>query len=90
MKALWSPVTDNVARFGQAVMDGIAEMGAIGLFFGQAVIAGFKRPFRVSLFLQQAEFVGFGSLFIILLTGVFTGAVFTLQTVNALERVGME
>jgi phospholipid/cholesterol/gamma-HCH transport system permease protein len=90
MKAPWTPVTDSVARFGQAVMDGIAETGAIGLFFGQAVIAGFKRPFRVGLFLQQAEFVGFGSLFIILLTGVFTGAVFTLQTVNALERVGME
>jgi phospholipid/cholesterol/gamma-HCH transport system permease protein len=41
------------------------------------------------LFLQ-AEFVGVGSIFIVLLTGFFTGAVFTLQSATAFARVGME
>ena len=79
-----------LAALGKAALDGVYEVGAMLLFLGQALRAACRPPFRVALLLQQAEFVGFGSLFIVILTGVFTGAVFTLQSVNALERVGME
>jgi phospholipid/cholesterol/gamma-HCH transport system permease protein len=68
----------------------VEDTGQMLGFFVQALRAVFNPPFRYQLFLAQAEFVGVGSLFIILLTGVFTGAVFTLQTVSALEQVGME
>jgi phospholipid/cholesterol/gamma-HCH transport system permease protein len=75
---------------GRATIAAIYELGAMVLFLYHAVRAGCRRPYRIGLFFEQAEFIGFGSLFIILLTGLFTGAVFTLQTVDALAKVGME
>ena len=80
----------GVEMLGQGTMSTISEVGAGAQFFARVVVSGLRPPLRIGLFLQQAEFVGFGSLFIVILTGCFTGAVFTLQTVNALERVGME
>ena len=59
-------------------------------FFVHGLILCFKPPFRLRLVLEQMEFVGIGSLFIVLLTGFFTGAVFTMQSVDALAKVGME
>jgi phospholipid/cholesterol/gamma-HCH transport system permease protein len=44
----------------------------------------FRRPFRLRLFLDQMEFVGVGSLGIIMLVGLFTGAVTALQAILAL------
>jgi phospholipid/cholesterol/gamma-HCH transport system permease protein len=69
---------------------GLGETGAMAQFLVQALRALGRRPFRGRLILAQAEFVGVGSLFIVLLTGIFTGAVFTLQSVTALERVNMQ
>lgn len=68
----------------------VSTTGAMTLFLLRALRAAFKPPFRFGLIMQQGEFIGFGSLFIVVLTGTFTGAVFTLQTINALARVGME
>ena len=77
--------------------------GVIGLFkeIGETALLGFgvlgwalRPPFRPVLLLQQAEFIGVGSLFIVLLTGLFTGLVFALQssfafaTFNAESLVG--
>lgn len=42
----------------------------------------FRRPFRPGHFLAQMEFMGVGSLFIVILTGLFTGMVFAVQTVS--------
>ena len=80
----------TVERVGGMALELVSEIGSMAQFTGRVVMAMVRPPYRVGLFLQQAEFVGFGSLFIVLLTGVFTGAVFTLQSVNALARVGME
>lgn len=79
-----------VSLFGTMVLAGFTELGEMTLFLGRTFKAAARRPYRVELFLLQAEMIGFGSLFIVGLTGFFTGAVFTLQTVNALEKVGME
>ena len=79
-----------VERAGELIFSALQETGDITFFMGRAFGGLFRRPFRYRLILQQAEFVGFGSLFIILLTGTFTGAVFSMQLINALGRVGME
>jgi phospholipid/cholesterol/gamma-HCH transport system permease protein len=81
---------DLVERAGQLAIDTFTETGLMAQFLARVMISAFRPPFRLPLILIQAEFVGVGSLFIILLTGLFTGAVFTLQSVQALERVGME
>ncbi len=78
------------ARAGQLAIDTVSETGRVVQFFARALWAGLRPPFRWQLWLNQAEFVGVGSLFIVLLTGFFTGAVFTLQSVQALARVDME
>lgn len=83
-------VLQPVVAIGNVLLATLSELGAMLQFFARALFAGCRPPYRLGLILTQAEFVGFGSLFIIGLTGLFTGAVFTLQTVNALSRVGME
>ena len=75
---------------GQAVLGFLSETGEILIMLGQLARQAVVPPYRLGLLLQQMEFVGIGSLFIIMLTGLFTGMVFTVQSVVALERVGME
>jgi phospholipid/cholesterol/gamma-HCH transport system permease protein len=83
-------LTRPIERAGGAVLRLVAETGSVVEFFLIAFFGGFRAPVRWRLILAQMEFVGVGSMFIVLLTGSFTGAVFTLQSVNALQRVGME
>lgn len=79
-----------LGRIGQAFMNVVGETGAMIEFLARAMGLAVRRPYRIGLILSHAEFVGVGSLFIVTLTGTFTGAVFTLQTVQALAQVGME
>ena len=81
---------DALTKLIEPVLNGIRETGLVFFFLMRAMSGALRPPYRVGLIFQQAEFVGFGSLFIILLTGSFTGAVFTLQSVGALARVSME
>ena len=50
----------------------------------------FRRPFRLRLFLEQMQFVGVGSLPIIMLVGLFSGAVAAQQAINALAIFNQE
>ncbi|RLB59952.1 MAG: ABC transporter permease [Deltaproteobacteria bacterium] len=56
----------------------------------EAILACFLPPYRPWLILQQADFIGVGSIFIIVLTGIFTGAVFTLQSLYAFSMFNLE
>ncbi|MEM6730098.1 MAG: ABC transporter permease [Myxococcota bacterium] len=78
------------SQLGATLIDGLEEIGRVLQFMVQVIKTAIKPPYRVNLILTQCEFVGVGSLFIILLTGTFTGAVFTLQSVDAFAQVGME
>jgi phospholipid/cholesterol/gamma-HCH transport system permease protein len=49
-----------------------------------------RRPFRWQNLLEAAEYIGFGSLPIIMLVGLFTGMVLSLQSVNAFRQFGLE
>ncbi len=85
-----SAAAATIDAAGRMLVRGLAETGAMVVFLGQAMRALFRRPFRFGLLLGQAEFVGVGSIFIVLLTGTFTGAVFTLQSASGLARVNMD
>lgn len=66
---------------------------AVGLFtmlFFEMLLATFRPPFRFRQLLLQMDFVGFGSLFIIILTGFFTGAIFAYQSAYAFGLFGAE
>ena len=49
-----------------------------------------RRPFRFKNYLEAAEYIGFGSLPIVLLVGVFTGMVLSIQSVFAFRQLGFE
>jgi phospholipid/cholesterol/gamma-HCH transport system permease protein len=68
----------------------LRDTGNAVLISVEVLISCFVPPFRAGLLLQQMDFIGVGSLFIILLTGSFTGAVFTLQSVYAFSMFNME
>jgi len=68
----------------------LQEIGEFVLTSVWALVSCFRPPFRGGLIIQQMEFIGVGSLFIVVLTGTFAGAVFTLQTLHALAMFNMQ
>ncbi len=50
----------------------------------------FRPPFRLGQYLTQMEFIGVGSVFIVVVTGLFSGMVLALQTVHSLRQYGAE
>lgn len=63
----------------------VEHIGEVTLLTFAALRRATRRPFRPALLAQVLAFVGVGSLGIVLLTGVFTGAVFAIQTAVAFE-----
>ena len=53
-----------------------------------AICHCFSRPFYVHDLVEQLETIGVGSLTVVLLTGIFTGAVMALQTGLTLDQFG--
>lgn len=66
------------------LLTAIELLGLHVILLGRALAWMFRRPFRPRLLLEQMEFIGVGSLPIIMLVGLFTGAVTALQAITAL------
>lgn len=77
-------------QLGAAAMDFLEVVGEITLLAGQIVGSFFRYPLRCRLLIQQIVFVGVNSLFVVLVTGAFTGAVFAAQVHFQFVRLGME
>jgi phospholipid/cholesterol/gamma-HCH transport system permease protein len=65
-------------------------LGSVLLLTGRTVFWVFRRPFRVLEFLKAMEFIGAESVFIVALTGFFSGMVLALQMVYALRQFSAE
>ena len=101
-----APGAPGALRSGGAVVGGAIVAGLkdafspvykfLDLVGGHLILIGraFKwlprRPFRGQNYLDAAEYIGFGSLPIILLVGLFTGMVMSLQSVIAFRQFGLE
>jgi phospholipid/cholesterol/gamma-HCH transport system permease protein len=68
----------------------IRTVGDHMIMLGQCFYWLVRRPFRGRLFVDAMEYIGVGSLPIILLVGFFTGAVTSLQMVNAFRMLKAE
>ncbi len=77
-------------NIGKAAEDFITSAGQIALMLGSAVMYAFIPPIKLKNIFKQMEFVGVQSLFVVILTGMFTGMVLALQSFNALKRFGAE
>lgn len=84
---LFKSVADLVVEF-------IYQIGLFMTFSWEAIVAFFKRPYRTKDLIQHMEFVGNKSVFIIVLTGAFTGMAVSFQIylgfkmINATNLVG--
>ena len=76
-------IGDEVIRF-------IRELGGILLMLFRAGRLTFTPPFRFHNFVKQMEFVGVKSLFIVVLTGLFSGMVLALQSYHGFRKFGGE
>lgn len=68
----------------------VTTTGSLGLMLFQAALYTFIPPIKFRNIFKQMEFVGVQSLFVVILTGTFTGMVLALQSFNALKRFGAE
>lgn len=68
----------------------VSSAGGMALMLFQALMWMFIPPLKLRNIFKQMEFVGVRSLFVVVLTGAFTGAVMALQSYNALKRFGAE
>jgi phospholipid/cholesterol/gamma-HCH transport system permease protein len=69
----------------------VVEMsGQMGLMLSRALMWVFVPPYKWRNIIKQMEFVGVQSVFVVVLTGSFTGMVLALQSFTALKRFGAE
>lgn len=79
-----------VESLGNHFISHIEALGDFVILFAQMLLATFRPPYRFRQLLISMEFVGYGSLFIILLTGFFTGAILAYQCNYAFGLFGAE
>lgn len=75
---------------GTLLRSWIEKIGGFALFAIDSVAWLFRKPYRWGLIINEIEFVGNQSLFIVGLTGIFTGAVFAYQIWLAFEMIGTD
>ncbi len=75
---------------GMMVYDFIAEMGKMFLFFLEVLKWTFIPPFKFKNLIKQMEFIGVNSLFVVILTGVFSGMVLALESYYAFHMFRAE
>jgi len=68
----------------------LEELGEVMLMMLQVLSWTIRPPYRWALLVRAMEFIGVGSLFIIVLTGSFTGAVMALQGIYAFKIIKAE
>ena len=75
---------------GASTINVLNTMGEMFMMLQEAMIYAVKPPYKLKNIFKQMEFVGVGSLFVVILTGSFTGMVLALQSFDALKRFGAE
>ena len=82
--------TGILDSIGRKTIDLFEGVGRATLLFYETCLWTVRPPYRLKQLLKSMEFVGVGSLFIVVLTGVFTGAVFALQGAGAFRMFNAE
>lgn len=79
-----------LSRVLEPVLNGLDNVGNIVSLTGQTLVWLIRPPFRPAQILAMMEFIGVESLFIVGLTGTFSGMVLALQTSHALRNFSAE
>lgn len=68
----------------------VGALGRLGIFSGQSLVLIFMSPIKTDRIVRQIHFLGVSSLLVIVLTGLFTGMVLSLQGYHTLKQYGSE
>jgi phospholipid/cholesterol/gamma-HCH transport system permease protein len=72
-----------VESVGHGTIALIADVGGITEMAFRTAVWLVRPPFRFQLLFEQLDYVGVGSIFVVGITGLFTGMVFAVQTYHA-------
>ncbi len=79
-----------IERIGLGLVSFVEEVGGLASLLVDVLKWTFRPPMRVQNLFAQLDFVGVGSVFIVALTGVFSGMVFAHQSWRAFELFNAE
>jgi phospholipid/cholesterol/gamma-HCH transport system permease protein len=79
-----------ISYVGRNTIAIIREMGRILILLFQAFVWMALPPYRFKAIVKQMEFVGVKSIFVVVLTGMFTGGVLALQSHHGFRLFGAE
>ncbi|MCX7957943.1 MAG: ABC transporter permease, partial [Deltaproteobacteria bacterium] len=66
------------------------ELGMFLFLCAEVMIAALRPPYRVRNIIKELDTIGIQSLFVVLLTGAFTGMVMALQSLNVFAKFNAE
>jgi phospholipid/cholesterol/gamma-HCH transport system permease protein len=67
-----------------------AEIGLVARLLFETIVWGIRPPYRLRVVFHSMSFVGVDSVFLVMLTGFFVGAVFSLQIIDGFRRFSAE
>ncbi len=79
-----------IEKIGSKTLKWIESLGRIVLFLISGILGVFVTPFQFAKILDHTWFIGAKSIFVIVLTGLFTGMVLGLQGYHSLVKFGSE
>lgn len=85
-----SVVYTAVESIGTGLFRFVEEIGGLAELLFEVIKWSFRPPFRVQNLFAQLDFVGVGSIFIVALTGMFSGMVFAHQSWRAFDLFNAE
>ena len=85
---LRTALKNPTVALGRYTIAFIQDLGKIALFFVKGFVLIFSLPLQIDKVLQQIYFIGMKSIFVICLTGAFTGMVLGLQGYYLLVKYG--
>ncbi|WP_321492868.1 ABC transporter permease [uncultured Desulfobacter sp.] len=80
----------HIEKLGLACIDGTRSIGRISIFFFQGIFRNFVPFVQTAKVMEQVWFIGAKSMFVIVLTAIFTGMVLGLQGYYTLVDFGSE
>ena len=83
-------MTSALSRFGAFVLGQLAQLGSMLLLLGDILRTTFTRRPRWRETIEQTYKIGWKSQLVVLVTGAFTGMVFTVQTGLQFHKVKMD
>jgi phospholipid/cholesterol/gamma-HCH transport system permease protein len=81
-------IKNPIVALGRYAVNFVQDLGRIVLFFLKGFVLIFSPPLQINKILQQVYFIGMKSVFVVCLTGAFTGMVLGLQGYYLLVKYG--